>query len=149
MLLAARFAERAGGATDDLAAVGSFREDMARRVADWQETLAADARYQRVLAGAGLALNVALLAAWEEVVEGLVGAGAAPFAVRVPDRSGSPVEVTLAPLGDRRWRLYPWPLQGERLQLHCEGGRGGVGGGSARGPLEGLTFALLRPAARG
>jgi hypothetical protein len=149
MLLAARFAERAEGAADDLAAVGSFREDMARQVAACQETLAADARYQRVLGGAGFAVNVALLTAWEEVVEGLAGADAAPFVVRAPDRTGSPVEVTLAPLGDRRWRVHPWPLQGERLQLHCEGRRGGAGGGAAGGPLEGVTFALLRPSARG
>ena len=149
LLLATRFAERAEDACGDSAATGSFREEMARRAADWREALAADARYEGTLSGPGFAVNLALLAAWEDVVEALVASGPTPFAVRVPARDGSPVEVALAPIGDGRWRVRPWPLQGERLQLHCEGRRGGGEVGSAVAPAERVTFNLLRPAARG
>jgi len=123
------------GAADDPAVVAPSGRH-ARRFAEWQETLAGDARYQRVLAGAGLAVNVALLAPGRRW-SGPGGAGAARSRP-APDRTGSPVEVTLAPLGDLRWRVHPWPLQGERLQLHCEG-VGTVSWGFDRGAARGVT----------
>jgi len=142
LLLALRGAARAEGASADLPDAVALREEMGQRVRTWREALAGDARYELVLGGPGLAANIALLVAWQAVADGLVGAGSTPFAVRAPARTGPPVEVTLEPLGDRRWRVSPWPLEGERLKLHCEApGAGGV--------VERVTFTILRPSARG
>lgn len=149
LLLALHFAEAAEGLASDLAAARPFRDEMARWAAEWREALAADARYEQVLSGPGLAANLALLAAWQAVADGLASSSQAPFAVRAPARTGPPVEVTLKPLGDRRWRVRPWPLQGERLQLQCEVRRAEVDDGGAGGSVERVTFTLMRSAARG
>jgi hypothetical protein len=142
LLLALSGAARTAGAPADPGDTGAFREEMGQRAATWRDTLAGDARYELVLEGPGLETNLALLAAWQGVVDGIVDAGSECFATRAPARVGPPVEVTVAPLGDRRWRLRPWPLEGERLQLHCEVPAAGW-------VVERATFTLLRPSARG
>jgi hypothetical protein len=165
LLVAAHFAALAevktrdlleGGDTQGARSAQAFRAEMLRRLAGWREALTRDARYQPFLQGAGLAVNAALVAAWDRISVHLCGGRSSPLAVEAPAASGELRTVELAAVGERRWRVQPWPLQGERLQLHCDGRKltrarftsaEELRGALARAPMERVTFTLERAGA--
>lgn len=106
-----------------LATVRDWRRALAARQESWRLTLAVDPRYARCLAGPAWEANRALLAACDAVSVHLCADIPGPFTVAAADRGGAPQEVSFEPLGGDVWKVRPWPLQGRRLDLQCEGRR--------------------------
>jgi len=70
--------------------------------------------------------------------------------------SGEVQKIGFEALDGTAWRVRPWPLEGDRLRLHCEGRRLAKTTFSsseelqealARAPIERTTFTLSRPSA--
>jgi hypothetical protein len=79
-----------------------------------------------------------------------------PFTVTGLTPDGAPEPIRFERADDRRWRVRPWPLEGDRLRAQVEGrrlGRKRFGSAEelrqalAHAPVERLSFELVRPAA--
>ncbi len=165
LLVAAHFAALAERKTGDLLerqdtsgarATQSFRAEMERRLASWRESLSVDARYQPYLEGTAWQANSMLLEACDGVSVCLCAGLPSPFRVSAQSPSGEVEEVCLDAIDATTWRVHPWPLEGDRLRLHCEGrklaparfaSREELERALVRAPTERLTFTLLRPSA--
>jgi len=134
----------------------AFRAEMERLQAAWREALMIDPRYQPYLEGAGWEANSMLVEASDRVSVYLCGSLGSPQGVTAHSPSGEIQEIDFEDLGGLTWRVKPWPLEGDRLPLHCEGRRLATTTFSsreelrealARAPIERATFTLQRPSA--
>jgi hypothetical protein len=167
LLVANHFAEMAAGKTEDLIASGdthsarlaeSFRAEMDRRQASWVETLAPDARFQDCLSGPRRLSNATILELTDRVSVYLCAALATSFEVSAPIAGGDTETVSLTAMDRSNWLVEPWPMEGDRVRLQCEGRRlARTEYASAdelrevlqRAPVERLTFTLMRASALG
>jgi hypothetical protein len=167
LLVAHHFAVMAERKTTDSLARGdtpgarsaqAFRAEMERLQASWREALEVDSRYQGVLDGSGWEANATLLAAVDRISVHLCANLPSPFTVEAHNASGEPEAIELALGEERTWRVHPWPLEGDRVRLHCEGRRvlstrfstaDELHQVMVRAPVERISFTLLRPSAKG
>jgi len=89
----------------------------------WREDLEADARYHAYLAGHGRMVNARLLDACDRISVYLCASLSSPFDVQGQSANGQTEVITFEKVDKTTWRVHPWPLQGERLRLQCEGRR--------------------------
>jgi hypothetical protein len=136
----------------------SFSAEMERLEASWREDLATDARYQPFLEGPGREVNARLLDACDRISVYFCASLPSPFEVRVQNADGDTESITLNTVDATTWRVHPWPLQGERLVLHCEGRRLATFSFSSESEFQSavkharavrLSFTLLRSSAIG
>jgi hypothetical protein len=167
LLVAAHFAAMAERKIDDLLERGdtagarmtqSFAAEMEGLERSWREDLEVDARYQAYLTGHGRQVNALLLDACDRISVYLCASLPSPFDVCGESANGETMHITLDKVDDTSWRVHPWPLQGERLRLQCEGRRLPIPSFQslaefektfAHAPTVRLVFTLLRPSAVG
>lgn len=167
LLVADHFGEMAEARTDDLLERGdtaaarlveSFRAEMDRRQASWVEALSADSRFQGCIAGARRRSNADILVLCDKVSVFLCAALANQFGVNAPTSGGDVEPVTLTAMDRTHWLVEPWPLEGDRVRLQCEGrripttsfaDRDELGRVLQRAPVERLGFTLVRASAVG
>ncbi len=167
LLVATHFAEMAEVKTADLIGRGdtgaarlaeSFRAEMDRLKVSWEEALASDARYQGCLGGPRRQSNADILTLADRVSVFLCGSLASEFEVVAPAASGDFTSVKLTAMDRTHWRVDPWPMEGDRVRLQCEGRLlAETRFGSAdefqevlrRAPVERMNFTLMRSSAVG
>lgn len=167
MLVAGHFAAMAERKTADLLdrddtksarSTQAFSAEMGRRRDSWCEELAVDSRYAPFLSETDSRANALLLDACDRISVLLCASLPSPFDVRAVSSSGEVEELLVESVDVTTWRLTPWPLEGERLRIHCEGRRlANTTFSSAeelqetvsRAPVERLVFNLLRSSAIG
>lgn len=143
---------------DSARASQSFIAEMERRAQAWTEELAADGRYQSCLEGPGRAVNSRLLDSCDRISVYLCASLPAPFEVWAKNAAGDTEVITFESVDATTWRVHPWPLQGDRLVIHCEGRRlaeptyadeQSFRETLSRAPTARLVFTLLRTSAVG
>ena len=81
-----------------------------------------------------------------------------PFEVQGESAAGETETISFEAVDASTWRVHPWPLQGERLRLRCEGRRLAASSfgtvaefqqAIAHAPTVRLVFTLLRASAVG
>jgi hypothetical protein len=167
LLVASHFAAMAETKTEELLQRGdtvfarlaeSFRAEMERQEASWVEALSADARYHGCLAGPRRRQNAELLRLVDRASVFLCGALASSFQLSAPTADGESEVVQMTSLDRTTWRVEPWPMEGDRVRLQCEGrllSRTSFDSKSEfhcllkRAPVERLGFVLVRPSAIG
>ena len=167
LLVAAHFGGMAERKLDDLLERGdtagarlaqTFAAEMEGLERAWREGLGADARYQAYLSGPGRQVNARLLDACDRISVFLCASLPSPFDVRGERATGETEIITFETVDDTTWRVHPWPLQGERLRLQCEGRRLATSSFAtladfqetiAHAPTVRLVFTLLRASAVG
>lgn len=136
----------------------AFVAEMERREKAWFEELTADARYQPYLEGPGREINSRLLDTCDRISVYLCASLPAPFEVWASNAAGETEVITFETVDATTWRVHPWPLQGDRLQIHCEGRRLAASTFTDeqrfretlnRAPTVRLVFTLLRSSAVG
>ena len=137
-------------------AAQAFRAEMERLQATWREGLRVDARYRPYLDGPAWDASLALLEACDSISVHLCAQLGARFTVSAHSPSGDVQEIRMASDDAVTWRVHPWPLEGDRVRLHCEGRRAGGSRFASRealsealkhAPVERLSFVLERPSA--
>jgi hypothetical protein len=137
-------------------AAQAFRAEMERLQAAWRESLTVDSRYRPYLEGAAWDAASALLEACDRIAVYLCAELGSPFTLSAHSPSGEVQEVELSSGDGITWRAQPWPLEGDRVRLHCEGRRVGkarfpsaeaLQEALRRAPVERLSFVLERPSA--
>jgi len=137
-------------------AAEAFRAEMERLQEGWRESLRMDARYSSHLEGAPWQVNTGLLEACDRLSVYLCASLGTPFTIAGRRPDGEPEEIQISQSRGNRWKVRPWPLEGDRLKLQVEGRRLGSARFSsqedlrqaiARAPVERLTFTLARPSA--
>jgi hypothetical protein len=136
----------------------SFRAEVSRQEASWSEALAADARYEGCLEGPRRRSNADLLGLADRVSVFLCGSLAPTFEVVAPTADGEFEVVRLTAVDRTSLRVEPWPMEGDRVRLQCEGrllsrtrfdSADEFHGLLRRAPVERLSFTLLRSSAIG
>ena len=136
----------------------AFIAEMERRAEAWKEGLASDGRYQPFLDGPGRAVNSRLLDSCDRISVFLCASLPAPFEVWAQNSAGDTEVITFESVDATTWRVHPWPLQGDRLVIHCEGRRlaattypdqQSFQDTLSRSPTARLAFTLLRSSAVG
>jgi len=130
LLVAGHFADMAEVKTTDLLERGdtasarlveTFRAEMNRWIASWEEMLGSDARYQDCLQGPRRRSNSGLLTLADRASVFLCATLAPEFEVVAPTSDGEFHVVRLSALDRTHWRADPWPMEGDRVRLQCEG----------------------------
>lgn len=138
--------------------VQSFGAEMDRLERSWREELGVDARYQPFLDGPGRQVNSRLLDTCDRISVYLCASLPAPFEVWAQNAAGDTEVIAFEMVDDTTWRVQPWPLEGERLNLQCEGRRLQTTTFASqedfqetvsRAPTVRLVFTLLRSSAVG
>jgi len=101
----------------------TFSAEMEGLERTWRENLESDARYQAYLSGQGRMVNARLLDACDRISVYLCASFPSPFDVQGESAAGETATITFEAVDETTWRVHPWPLQGERLRLRCEGRR--------------------------
>jgi hypothetical protein len=137
-------------------AAQAFRAEMERLQAGWREGLRQDARYQPSLEGQAWQVNTGLLAACDRLSVFLSASLGSPFTITGWTPGGVEETIRFQRVEGLRWRVQPWPLEGDRLRIHAEGRRlarrrfateDELRQALARAPVERLSFELERPSA--
>jgi len=167
LLVASHFAEMAELKTADYLQRGdtssarlaeSFRAEMNRRENSWVEILSRDARYQGCMRGTRRQSNADILTLADRASVFLCAALAAEFEVAAPAADGESGAVRFTAVDPTHWRVDPWPMEGDRVRLQCEGRLLPVTRFDSaaafhevlrRAPVERLNFTLLRASALG
>ena len=167
LLVAKHFSDMAEAKTGDLLECGdtasarlaeSFRAEMNRRQVSWEEILTSDARYQGCLRGPRRQSNADILTLADRVSVYLCGSLASAFEVAAPTADGEFRPVKFAVMDRTHWRVDPWPMEGDRVRLQCEGrvlpltrfdSTGDFHEVLLRAPVERLNFTLIRSSAVG
>lgn len=137
-------------------AAETLHAELERLQAGWRESLRQDARYQPHLEGEAWLVNSRVLEACDRLSVYLCASLGSPFTVigRTPDGGQELIEVEH--IGGMRWRVQPWPLEGDRLRAQVEGRRLSrkrfdsaeeLRQALARAPVERLGFELVRSSA--
>lgn len=166
-LVARHFAEMAEIKTADLLERGdtasarlaeSFRAEMDRRQLSWEESLASDTRYQDCLRGPRRRSNGDILTLADRVSVFFCASLASEFEIEAPMVGGGSESVRLTAIDRAHWRVDPWPMEGDRVRLQCEGRLLPVTRFDSadefhavlrRAPVERLSFTLMRSSAVG
>jgi len=166
LLVATHFASLAEVKTRDLLDLGDteaarrvqvFGAEMMRRRGAWREALANDARFQPYIDGTGWQVNTSLLVACDRVAVFLCASLPSPWTAETATSSGETETLEFTQIDNRAWRVRPWPFQGDRVRLQCEGRRVSrlefSSGEELRkvlqqSPVDRLSFALVRPSAK-
>jgi len=130
LLVAAHFADLAQRKASDLLASGdtagarltqAFRAEMERLQDGWIEELEIDARYDKALEGEGRKINAAVLAACDLI--SVMLCASIPFTIPVHGvNSTSKIEeLKITSVEERVFKMSPWPFEGTRIKVHCEG----------------------------
>lgn len=136
----------------------AFLAEMERREHSWVEELSGDARYEPYLEGQGREVNSRLLDTCDRISVYLCASLPSPFEVWAQNDAGETEVITFETVDATTWRVHPWPLQGDRLNVHCEGYRLAAstfsdervfGETLSRAPTARLVFTLLRSSAVG
>lgn len=101
----------------------SFTAEMGRLGDSWMEDLAMDGRYQPFLEGLAREVNIRLLNACDRISVFFCASLPSPFEIQAQNSDGETETITFDTVDATTWRVHPWPLQGERLNLQCEGRR--------------------------
>ncbi len=101
----------------------SFCAEMERLEESWSEELAIDGRYEPYLAGPAREINSRLLDTCDRISVFLSASLPSPFEVKAQNSSGETEVITFETVDATTWRVHPWPLQGDRQKIHCEGRR--------------------------
>ncbi len=134
----------------------AFRAEMDRLLASWRESLRMDPRYSPYLEGEPWLVNAGLLEACDKLSVCLCAALGSPFTMTGRSSTSGPERIQVTRLEGSRWKMQPWPLEGDRLKIQVEGVRLGTTRFSsgeelrhalARAPVERLNFTLQRPSA--
>jgi hypothetical protein len=165
LLVAEHFATLVDNKTADLLdrgdtvagrAAQAFRAEMERLQAGWRETLRQDARYQPSLDGHAWQVNSGLLAACDRLSVFLCASLGSPFTITGWTPDGAEETIRFECTGGPRWRVRPWPLEGDRLRIQAEGRRlarrrfdseDDLRQALAHAPVERISFELERPSA--
>ncbi len=165
LLVAAHFAALVERKTSDLLdrgdtagarAAQAFGAEMERLQAAWRESLTVDARYQPYLGGTAWLANSMLVAACDRASVFLCVSIEPAFRVAAQSPSGEAEHIEFHRVEGGGWQVRPWPLEGDRLRLHCEGRRLPTSSFSSgeelqealvRAPVERVTFTLQRASA--
>ena len=135
-------------------AAEAFRAELERLQVGWREGLRQDARYQPFLDGEAWQVNSSVLEACDRLSVYLCASLGSPFTVTALTPDGGQEPIRFEHAGGTRWRVRPWPLEGDRLRAQVEGRRlGRKRFGSAdelrqalsHAPVERLSFELVRP----
>ncbi len=130
LLVAAHFADLAGRKASELLGFGdtsgarstqAFRAEMERLQDGWVEELKADARYDDALEGEGRRVNAGVLAACDLVSVMLCASMPFQYPVSAITAKGKIEELKITTVSDRVFKMSPWPFEGTRLKVHCEG----------------------------
>jgi len=141
-----------------IALTRAFSEEMAAAVTAWESSLEGDPRYEHALHGPGRRANALILAAADRISVWLCAGLPFPFELPALGRRGEELTVTVRELGGGHLRLDPWPLEGNRTAIHCEGRRLPTNRFGTptelhealdAAPVQRLSFELLRPSASG
>jgi hypothetical protein len=137
-------------------AAQTFRAEMERLQEGWREALRQDARYQSYLDGEPWQVNADLLAACDRLSVYLCASLGSPFTISGRSPDGGSEAIRFEHVGGLRWRVRPWPLEGDRLRIQADGRRlarrrfqspDDLRQALARAPAERLSFVLERPSA--
>ena len=118
--------------------------------------MVADSRYQHALDGPGWRNNCAVLRACDRLSVFLCAGWPTPFEVEATTPSGDTLIIRFTASGEGVLKVRPWPFEGSRLSLHCEGRllpRSTFDSAAKlrqeldRAPVERLSFTLLRTSA--
>lgn len=130
LLVAAHFADLGERKAADLLANGdtagarstqAFKAEMERLQDGWVEDLQTDARYETALNGQGRRVNASVLAACDLVSVMLSASMPFQYPVRAINSDGMTEELAITEISDRVFKLSPWPFEGSKLKVHCEG----------------------------
>ncbi|MCP4899168.1 MAG: DUF3891 family protein [bacterium] len=167
LLVATHFAYLAGVKTADMLEKGetesarraqSFEATARRQLRVWREGLAADPRYDDALEGPGWATNAAILSACDRIAVHLCAGFPRPFDAKAMTAQGEERVFKFSDSGERHLKVRPWPFQGNRVRLQCEGRRmtgttftsnEALAAALDHAPVERLTFTLERCSASG
>jgi len=137
--------------------ISGFIGAMEQLEAEWIDALRGDPRAGRFIDGIGRRANQAILSACDRISVHLCAAIQGPFTVQAVTASGIGMPIRVEPAGRWRWRLNPWPLEGRRLTVHCEGravdtpvfpDRAALRAALAEAPRVRLSFTLARSSER-
>jgi hypothetical protein len=137
-------------------AAETFGAEMDRLQEGWRESLRMDARYAAHLEEVPWRINTGLLDACDKLSVYLCASLGSPFTLVGLQPDGEGEEIHVSRVSGNRWKVRPWPLEGDRLKLQVEGRRLGTSRFAtadelkqaiARAPVERLTFTLARPSA--
>lgn len=163
LLVAAHFARLVGykeaeleGSGDQagLAVARAFKSEMESLQVRWAADLQDDDRYEGVLEGPGRALNASVLAACDLMSVQLCASMNFSLPIRAIDTDGAWQVIGFTDRGDGAFKVAPWPFEGPRVKVHCEGRRMGrvrfesneaFGRAFESAPTERLTFVFQRP----
>ncbi len=163
LLVAAHFAELARRkaaellSSEDNAGARStqaFSAEMERLQDGWMEELKADARYDAVLEGRGRRVNSAVLGACDLMSVMLCASMPFSFPARALNRDGEMEDMTITTVSERVFKMSPWPFEGTRLKVHCEGRHlrnirfpsvGAFRENLSRAKVERVAFEFVRP----
>jgi hypothetical protein len=154
LLVAAHFLALAAAGTSTDGHTRAMVADLERQRAAWLAELGDDPRYEHALDGPGWEANHRLVEAADAVAVVLCGALGSRLEVVVSGRDREEVRVELDEIEPRVWRVRPWPFEGDRVRVGCEGrrlprARFGSGDELSRAldaaPGARLAFTLLRP----
>lgn len=146
------------GEADTEREVRRFQDEMAVKQAEWRQALSFDPRFAPCLDGAGWEVNRRLLSAADAISVHLCAALPGAFSVTACGRSREPVAVSFESRGPRLYSARPWPFEGDRVRVHCQGwpvaspvfaSAAELAATLARAALVRLDFTIARPAALG
>ena len=132
----------------------AFRAELERLQVGWREALLQDARYQPFLDGEPWQVNASVLEACDRISVYLCASLGSPFTVSAWTQDGGEEAIRFERVGGTRWRVRPWPLEGDRLRAQVEGRRLGrkrfasaaeLQQALSHAPVERLSFELVRP----
>ncbi len=144
--------------TDGARLAQSFSAEMERLEDSWVEELSKDGRYEPYLAGPAREVNSRLLDTCDRISVFLSASLPSPFEVWAQNSSSDTEVITFETVDATTWRVHPWPLQGDRQKIHCEGRRLATTSFSSveefraayqHAPTVRLVFTLLRSSAVG
>jgi len=163
LLVAAHFGDLADRKASALLASGDnagarlaqvFRAEMERLQDGWLEDLENDSRYERALVGAGRKINASVLAACDAISVMLCASIPFSYPVDAVTSEGEVEELSITSLEDRIFKMSPWPFEGTRIKVHCEGrhlrttrfsSAEELGESLVRSKIERLAFEFVRP----
>ncbi len=137
--------------------IATFVASLRKMESGWIKVLRSDPRTAPSTAGSARRANQDILAACDQISVYLCAAIPGPFTVHAASPSGEEVPIRVEPVGPMTYRLNPWPLEGTRLAVHCEGAvldspvfpdRAALRRALRGASTTRLTFTLLRASAR-
>jgi hypothetical protein len=109
------------GETASARLVDEFGTEMDRRQESWVASLGADPRYRDFLKGRRRRSSSEILTLADRVSVFFCASLASTFEISAPTADGELETVTMTAVDRTHWRVDPWPMEGQRARLQCEG----------------------------